>query len=202
MGLLSTLSLSLSSSSSLSLCVSLSLYLSWMLLTHCQDHILTEKIWFVWSKTSYSGDKWRCHLCRTDDERTREDRAICIAVVANIHYFFVSTRTWFLKSFLFCLCMLLLWFCYCSGCQHRLLFVSTSTNVKSFLCRLLFLFLFCFVYSLQWVPTTTDFKTYMQNCSWIKFRSVPFIVYNLFVNIWFVSWWCIWSICLICCMLR
>ena len=51
-----------------------------MLLTHCQDHILTENIWFVWSRTSYSGDKWRCHRCgtdgRTNDERrTREDRA-------------------------------------------------------------------------------------------------------------------------------
>ena len=61
-----------------SLCVSLSVYLSWILLTHCQDHILTENIWFVWSRTSYSGDKWRCHRCGTDvrtDKRTREDRA-------------------------------------------------------------------------------------------------------------------------------
>ena len=33
----------------------------WMTLTYCQDHILTENIWFVWSKTSYSGDKRRCH---------------------------------------------------------------------------------------------------------------------------------------------
>ena len=47
-----------------------------MLLTHCQDRILTENIWFVWSRTSYSGDKWRCYRCGTDDERrTREDRA-------------------------------------------------------------------------------------------------------------------------------
>ena len=23
-------------------------------------------VWFVWSKTSYSGDKWRCHRCGTD----------------------------------------------------------------------------------------------------------------------------------------
>ena len=65
----------------LSLCVSLSLYLSWVLLTHCQDHILTENIWFVWSRTSYSGDKWRCYRCGTDEQttnderRTREDRA-------------------------------------------------------------------------------------------------------------------------------
>ena len=27
-----------------------------MMVTCCQDHILTENIWFVWSKTSYSGD--------------------------------------------------------------------------------------------------------------------------------------------------
>ena len=32
-----------------------------MMLTCCQDHILTENIWFLWSKTSYSGDKRRCH---------------------------------------------------------------------------------------------------------------------------------------------
>ena len=73
MGLLSTLSFSLSLSLYLSLCVSLYLYLSWMLLTHCQDHILTENIWFVWSRTSYSGDKGRCYRCgtdvRTDDEQ-------------------------------------------------------------------------------------------------------------------------------------
>ena len=70
MGLLGTLSLSLSLY--LSLCVSLSLYLSWMLLTHCQDHILTENIWFVWSRTSYSGDKWRCYRCGTTNERTNK----------------------------------------------------------------------------------------------------------------------------------
>ena len=27
-----------------------------MMMTRCQDHNLTENIWFVWSKTSYSGD--------------------------------------------------------------------------------------------------------------------------------------------------
>ena len=26
--------------------------------THCQDHILKGYIWFVWSSTPYSGDKW------------------------------------------------------------------------------------------------------------------------------------------------
>ena len=25
------------------------------------DQVLSENIWFVWSKPSYSGDKWRCH---------------------------------------------------------------------------------------------------------------------------------------------
>ena len=43
-------------------------------------HKLLENIWCVWSKTSYSGDKWRCYRCgtdeRTNDERrTREDSA-------------------------------------------------------------------------------------------------------------------------------
>ena len=28
-----------------------------MMMTRCRDHILTENIWFVWSTTSYSGDK-------------------------------------------------------------------------------------------------------------------------------------------------
>ena len=32
-----------------------------MTMTHCQDQILTENIWFVWSETSYSGDKKSCH---------------------------------------------------------------------------------------------------------------------------------------------
>ena len=27
-----------------------------MMMTRCQDHISTENIWFVWSKTSYSGE--------------------------------------------------------------------------------------------------------------------------------------------------
>ena len=45
-------------------------------LTCCQDHILTENLWFVWSKTSYSGDERRCHQAgQTNDKRTREDRA-------------------------------------------------------------------------------------------------------------------------------
>ena len=41
-----------------------------MTLTCCQDHILTENIWFVWSKTSYIGDERRCYRCRTNNKRT------------------------------------------------------------------------------------------------------------------------------------
>ena len=37
-----------------------------MATTHCQDHILTENIWFVWSKTTYSVDKWICHYVGRD----------------------------------------------------------------------------------------------------------------------------------------
>merc|ERR1712053_59823 len=33
------------------------------------DDKLSENIWFVWFKTSYDGDKWRCHH---GDERTNE----------------------------------------------------------------------------------------------------------------------------------
>ena len=40
-------------------------------LTCCQDHILTENIWFVLSETSYCGDERRCYRCGTN-ERTTE----------------------------------------------------------------------------------------------------------------------------------
>ena len=43
--------------------------------TCCQDHILTENIWFVWSKTSNCGDKVEM-LSMQDNERTNiQDRA-------------------------------------------------------------------------------------------------------------------------------
>ena len=32
-----------------------------MTLTHCQDHILAENIWFIWFETSYSRDERRCY---------------------------------------------------------------------------------------------------------------------------------------------
>ena len=42
------------------------------------SHLLSENIWFVWSKASYSGDKWRCHRCgtdgRTNERQTAESR--------------------------------------------------------------------------------------------------------------------------------
>ena len=53
--------------------MSLSLYLyfckysSWSLSS--PDDKLSENIRFVWSKTSYDGDKWRCHH-GDDDEQT------------------------------------------------------------------------------------------------------------------------------------
>ena len=34
------------------------------------DQELSETVWFVWSTTSYSGDKWRCHSCGRTDGRT------------------------------------------------------------------------------------------------------------------------------------
>ena len=48
-----------------------------MTLTCCQDHMLTENIWFVWSETSYSGDKRRCYRCGTNNKQqpNTEDRA-------------------------------------------------------------------------------------------------------------------------------
>ena len=45
-------------------------------LTCCQDHILTENIWFVCSEASHSGDERRCYRCGTNDQTTKtEDRA-------------------------------------------------------------------------------------------------------------------------------
>ena len=41
----------------------------------CQDHILTENIWVVWSETLYSEDERRCHGCGTTEQRISEDRA-------------------------------------------------------------------------------------------------------------------------------
>ena len=50
-----------------------------MTLTCCQDHILTENIWFEWSETSYSGNKMRLYNARRtnndDNEQTSEERA-------------------------------------------------------------------------------------------------------------------------------
>ena len=44
-------------------------------LTCCQDHILTENIWFVCSETLYSGDERRCDGCGTNDQTITEHRA-------------------------------------------------------------------------------------------------------------------------------
>ena len=56
--------------------VCVSLYLcfckssSWSLwLLSSPDDKLSENIWFLWSKTSHDGDKWRCHH---GDKRTNE----------------------------------------------------------------------------------------------------------------------------------
>merc|ERR1712074_531817 len=43
-------------------------------MTHCQDHILTENIWFAWSKTSYSGDKRRCYQAGRRRRQTNEQQ--------------------------------------------------------------------------------------------------------------------------------
>ena len=48
-----------------------------MTLTCCQDHILTENIWFVWSETSRNGDERRCYQYGTtpNEQPNSEDRA-------------------------------------------------------------------------------------------------------------------------------
>ena len=54
----------------------------WMTLTCCQDYILTENIWFVWSETSYSGDERRCNGCGTN-ERTNDERTLKIELLSQ-----------------------------------------------------------------------------------------------------------------------
>ena len=53
-------------------CVSLSFCMSSSWSLSSLDNKLTENIWFVWSRTSYSGDKWRCFHA---GQPKREDRA-------------------------------------------------------------------------------------------------------------------------------
>ena len=36
------------------------------------DQVLSENIWFVWSKPSYSGDKWRCYQGGTTNQPTKQ----------------------------------------------------------------------------------------------------------------------------------
>ena len=45
-------------------------------------HHLSENIWFVWSKTSYSGDKRRCHGCGTNERQTN-DRHLKIELLSQ-----------------------------------------------------------------------------------------------------------------------
>ena len=45
--------------------------------------ILSENIWFVWSETSYDGDKWRRH--HGDDERQKNKQTNKGIYSANQH---------------------------------------------------------------------------------------------------------------------
>ena len=62
-------------------------------------HKLSENVWFVWSKTSYSGDKWRCHRCgtdgRTDEQTTSKDRATQLLICEPLSLATTTTmKTW------------------------------------------------------------------------------------------------------------
>ena len=50
-------------------------------LTCCQDHILTENIWFVCSETSYSGDERSCKPIR--DKRPKDEKQWRLSYSAN-----------------------------------------------------------------------------------------------------------------------
>ena len=52
------------------------------MMTRCQDHVLTEIIWFVWSETSYMVE------ISGDEQQTRKDKATqpngcCMAEFCN-----------------------------------------------------------------------------------------------------------------------
>ena len=40
----------------------------------CQDHMLEENIWVVWSETSCSGDERRCDRCGTNKQIQKVSR--------------------------------------------------------------------------------------------------------------------------------
>ena len=49
------------------------------------SHKLLENVWFVWSKSSYSGEKWRCYRCgRTDDQTTSKYRATQLLICEKL----------------------------------------------------------------------------------------------------------------------
>ena len=50
-----------------------------MALTHCQDHVLSENIWFVWSKTSYSGDKRPCYRGGTTNNNNEQGKIVLLS---------------------------------------------------------------------------------------------------------------------------
>ena len=58
----------------------------------CQK--LSENIWFVWSKTSHSGDKWRCYRCGTG-QTTSEDRATQLLIWETLSLAIVNGLVWY-----------------------------------------------------------------------------------------------------------
>ena len=40
--------------------------------THHQIPPHMHNVWLVWSKTSYSGDKWRCYKCGTNEQTNKQ----------------------------------------------------------------------------------------------------------------------------------
>ena len=58
-----------------------------------QDHILTENIWFVWSKTSYSGDE-RCYRCGTTNDDDYEQWRKGAGWFGSVQPFIRCTYLW------------------------------------------------------------------------------------------------------------
>ena len=45
-----------------------------------------HNVWFVWSKTSYSGDKWRFHRCGVAQTTTSKDRATQLLICEQLSF--------------------------------------------------------------------------------------------------------------------
>ena len=54
------------------------------------DHVLSEKIWFVWSKPSYSVDKGRCYQGGTTNQPTKQRKIVLLSKPESRNFEFLA----------------------------------------------------------------------------------------------------------------